>query len=95
METAPLRVSASCFMSVRKLPISEDRHFQADRVSSGPSPTICIFEIGWHEVCHPPAIKYWFVELLSAQGLRKEKLVLSGTILKKGKFQSKYIVSLA
>jgi len=35
------------------------------------------------------------VEPLSAQGLRKEKrLVLGGTILKKGKFQSKCIVSL-
>ena len=40
--------------------------------------------------------EYWSVELLSAQGLSKEKkLVLAGTILKKGKFQSKYIVSLA
>ena len=35
------------------------------------------------------------LSLLLAQGLRKEKkLVLGGTILKKGKFQSEYIVSL-
>ena len=35
------------------------------------------------------------LSLLLAQGLRKEKkLVLGGTILKKGKFQSKGIVSL-
>ena len=35
------------------------------------------------------------MELLLAHGLRKEKkLVLGGSILKKGKFQSKYIVSL-
>ena len=39
--------------------------------------------------------EYWFDELLSAQGLRKGKIVvLGGTLLKKGKFQSKYIDSL-
>ena len=39
----------------------------------------------------------WSVEPLSAQGLRKEKkkkLVSGGTDLKKGRFQSKYTVSL-
>ena len=49
-------------------------------------------------MCHPLAIKqlteYWFVEPLSAQGLKKEK-VSGGTILKKGRFQGKYIVSSA
>ena len=35
------------------------------------------------------------LSLLLAQGLRKEKkLVLGGTILKKGRYQSKYTVSL-
>ena len=41
--------------------------------------------------------EYGFVELLLAQDLRKgkkKKLVLGGTVLKKGKFQSKSIVSL-
>ena len=67
-------------MSVRKPLIRQKIHFKADGVSQGPSPTICIFEIGWHEVCHPPAVKqledeYYFVELLLAQGLRKGKKV--------------------
>ena len=48
-----LLVSASCFMSVRKPLIRYERHLKADGVSPGPSPTICIFEIGLHEVCHP------------------------------------------
>ena len=30
---------------------------QAEGVSPGPSPTVCIFEIEWPKVCHPPAIK--------------------------------------
>ena len=34
---------------------------------------------------------YWFPEPLSAQGLRK-RLVSGETDLKKGRFQSKYIV---
>ena len=49
---------------------------------------------------YPLAIKknwqeYWFVKLLTAQGVRREKkLVLGGTILQKGEFQNKYMVSL-
>ena len=38
---------------------------------------MCIFEIGWHEVVIPQRentwYEYWFIELLSAQCLRKEK----------------------
>ena len=30
-----------------------ERHFKAEGVSPGPSPTISIFEIEWHKVCHP------------------------------------------
>ena len=60
---------------------------------------MCIFEVRWHKV-HPPAIKTIDMNtgLLSYYQPKvwekKKKLVLGGTILKKGKFQNKYIVSL-
>ena len=44
-------------MPFRKLLIRRERHLKAEGVSPGPSPTIFIFEIGWHKVYHPPAIK--------------------------------------
>ena len=44
-------------MSVGKRLIRYERHLKGEGVSPGHWPTICIFEIGWQEVCHPPAIK--------------------------------------
>ena len=83
-ESLTLLVLASYFMSLRKLLIRWERHLKADGVSPGHSPTMCIFEIGWHEVYHPPAIKQliWILvlfdmnagfELLLVQELRKEE----------------------
>ena len=37
--------------------VNQIRRLKTDGVSPGPSPKICIFEIGLHEVCHPPAIR--------------------------------------
>ena len=53
----PLLVLTICFISFRRLLIWWERHLKAEGVSPGPSPTIFIFEIGWHKVYHPPAIK--------------------------------------
>ena len=72
---------------------------KAKGVSAVPSPTICTFEIEWHKVCYPTAIKQ-STKILACRAIigsrfeKRKMLVLGGTILKKGKFQSKYIVSL-
>ena len=99
-ESAPLLVFSRMFYVCQKA-INQIRGTpQGWRVLLGPSPTICLFEIWWHEVCHPPVIKQliWILvcwAIISPKfEKRKKKLVLGGTILKKGKFQSKYIVSL-
>ena len=87
-------------MSVRKLLIRYERYFKAEGVLPGSSPTICIFGIGWHKVCHPCPLKswheYWCVEPLSARGLRKEKRLVLGrtSCINRGGEKIKYICHL-